>query len=48
MNCRLLPVQLRPRWYHRMGMIGCGIFYLGMASIVFFQTQVPLIRELFF
>ena len=47
MNCRLLPAQLRPRWYHRAGMIGCGVFYLGMATVVFFQTQMPLIRELF-
>ena len=48
MNCRLLPPQLRPRWYHRVGMIACGVFYLGMATIVFINTQVPLIKELFF
>ncbi|MDP6443244.1 MAG: Nramp family divalent metal transporter, partial [Pirellulaceae bacterium] len=28
MNCRLLPKQLQPRWYHRAGMISCGAFYL--------------------
>ena len=48
MNCRLLPPQLRPRWYHRAGMVACGVFYLGMAAIVFFNTQVPIIKELFF
>ena len=47
-NLRLLPPELRPRWYHRAGMIACGIFYLGLAGLVFFQTQWPFIKGLFF
>ena len=46
-NMRLLPPALRPRWYHRAGIIACGIFYLGLAVLVFFQTQWPFIKGLF-
>jgi len=45
-NCRLLPRELRPRWYHRAGVIACGLFYLGMALIVFGAKQLPLLREM--
>ena len=41
-------IRDRPRWWHKAGMIACGVFYLGMATIVFFNTQVPIIKELFF
>jgi hypothetical protein len=34
-NCTMLPPELRPRWYHRTGLIMCGVFYLGMAGLVF-------------
>ncbi len=47
-NMRLLPPALRPRWYHRAGIIACGVFYLGLAVLVFFQTQWPFIKRLFF
>ena len=33
-NHRLLPAPLRPRWYHSLGVAGCGVFYLGMATLV--------------
>lgn len=44
-NVRLLPRAIRPRWYQRAGMIACGTFYLGLAALVFFHTQLPLIYE---
>jgi hypothetical protein len=46
-NCRLLPAELRPRWYHRAGVVGCGGFYLGIAALVFWTKQVPMIQKLF-
>jgi hypothetical protein len=45
-NCKFLPEGVRPRWYHRAGLIACGIFYLGMALIVFATKQLPLVREM--
>lgn len=45
-NSSLLPPELRPRWYHRLGLIGCGTFYLGMAWLVFATKQLPILREL--
>ncbi len=46
-NLRMLPEPLRPRWRHRLGMIGCGIFYLGLSILVFLEKQLPFLRELF-
>ena len=46
-NCRVLPPEVRPRWYHRGGLIACGVFYLGMALLVFATKQLPLLREIF-
>ena len=45
-NCRLLPAELRPRWYHRLGVAGCACFYLGLALLVFMQQAVARIAEL--
>jgi hypothetical protein len=45
-NCTMLPPELRPRWYHRAGLICCGVFYLGMSALVFFNTQLPILKEL--
>ncbi len=45
-NCRVLPPEVRPRWYHRGGLIACGLFYLGMALLVFATKQLPLLREM--
>jgi hypothetical protein len=45
-NFRLLPRELRPRWYNALGVAACGVFYLGLAALVFAEKQVPLIREL--
>lgn len=47
-NVTLLPMELRPRWYHRTGMVCCGVFYLGMAGLVFVTKQWPILLELVF
>jgi len=44
-NRNLLPHALRPRWYQQAGLVLCGVFYLGLASIVFFAKQWPVIRD---
>jgi hypothetical protein len=46
-NTRLLPPALRPRWYHKTGLVACGAFYLGMALLVFVTKQWPMLREWF-
>jgi hypothetical protein len=43
-NRRLLPAELRPRWYHSAGITGCGVFYLGLAALVFVYKILPLMR----
>jgi hypothetical protein len=45
-NLHLLPEPLRPRWYHRLGVASCGIFYLGLAVVVFLEKQLPFLRQL--
>lgn len=45
-NCRWLPVKIRPRWYLRLGLACCGALYLGLAAMVFAEKQWPMIREL--
>jgi hypothetical protein len=45
MNHRLLPRPLRPRWYHTLGVGGCGVFYLGLAVLVFLEKLWPLLRD---
>ena len=46
-NLRFLPAPLRPRWYNRLGLVCCAVFYLGIAALVFFTKQVPEIRAYF-
>jgi hypothetical protein len=43
-NCRLLPKPLRPRWYSRVGLISCGLFYSGLSWLYFEAKILPLIR----
>jgi Mn2+/Fe2+ NRAMP family transporter len=46
-NTRFLPRELRPRWYQRVGIISCGVFYLGLSAVVF-QTKIwPILTGLF-
>ena len=42
-NHTLLPKVLRPRWYHTTGVVLCGLFYLGLASLVFGYKIWPMI-----
>jgi hypothetical protein len=42
-NLTLLPKPLRPRWYSQLGILLCGIFYCGMALLVFCAKILPLI-----
>jgi hypothetical protein len=44
-NRRLLPPPLRPRWYQQLGLACCGVFYLGLAWLVFIEKQLPLLWE---
>jgi hypothetical protein len=41
-NHRLLPAPIRPRWYQSVGLAMCGLFYLGLAAMVFRFKIVPL------
>lgn len=45
-NRTLLPEPLRPRWYSQLGVAACGVFYLGLALLVFMTKQWPMIRAL--
>ncbi|MFN0054631.1 MAG: Nramp family divalent metal transporter [Planctomycetales bacterium] len=45
-NRTLLPAPLRPRWYHQAGVAACGVFYLGLALLVFCTKQWPFLKEL--
>ncbi|MFO0014733.1 MAG: Nramp family divalent metal transporter [Planctomycetota bacterium] len=41
-NHRLLPAPIRPRWYQSVGLAMCGLFYLGLAAMVFRYKIMPL------
>jgi hypothetical protein len=43
-NRRFLPKQLRPGWFPTAGMTFCATFYLGLAFLVFYQKQWPVIQ----
>ena len=42
-NRTLLPKPLRPKWYNQLGIICCGVFYLGLAFLVFVAKVLPMI-----
>ena len=42
-NCRLLPEPLRPRWFKRIGMVCCGVFYASLAALVFWTKVLPMV-----
>lgn len=46
-NCHALPPELRPRWYHRAGVLACGVFYLGLTLLVFMTKQLPILKQMF-
>ena len=41
-NCRLLPEPLRPKWYQRIGLASCGLFYSALAILVFWAKLLPM------
>lgn len=43
-NRTLLPPELQPRWYHQLGVFCCGLFYLGLAALVFMTKQWPVLK----
>ena len=45
LNKHFLPKQLQPKWLNQVGIISCGVFYLGMAYLVFHVKILPLIIE---
>jgi hypothetical protein len=45
-NLVYLPKELRPGWIQRIGVVGCGVFYLGMAALVFYHKQWPMLKEM--
>jgi hypothetical protein len=45
-NTRYLPVPLRPRWFQRLGLAGCGAFYLVLAAMVFEVKMWPMLVEI--
>jgi hypothetical protein len=46
-NHTLLPRELRPRWYHTTGVAACAVFNLGLALVVFFEKQWPVLVKMF-
>lgn len=40
-NRNFLPAPLRPRWYSQLGLATCGVFYLGLAALVFYAKLLP-------
>ncbi|MBM83634.1 MAG: hypothetical protein CMJ78_24005 [Planctomycetaceae bacterium] len=45
-NTTVLPKEIRPRLINRIGMVACATFYLGLAALVFYQKQIPIIKDL--
>jgi len=42
-NRTLLPEPLRPRWLNQLGIAACGVFYCGIAVLVFCAKILPLL-----
>jgi len=38
LNRRLLPKELRPNWFMQLGLVACGVFFLGITAIMLFAT----------
>jgi hypothetical protein len=41
-NNKLLPAEIRPKWYQSLGIALCGVFYLGLATMVLWFKILPL------
>ncbi len=44
-NHKLLPHEVRPRWYNTIGLAGCGLFYLGLTMLVFWFKLLPSLMK---
>lgn len=44
-NRTFLPPALRPKWYSQLGIMLCGIFYFGLAMLVFAVTLQSLLTS---
>jgi hypothetical protein len=44
-NRNFLPNELRPKWYNQLGIGLCGIFYFGLAVLVFVAKVVPMLNS---
>jgi hypothetical protein len=42
LNHQRLPKPLKPRWYNTVGVACCGVFYLGLATLVFVYKIWPM------
>lgn len=42
-NHKLLPQQLRPKWYQSVGVFLCGVFYVGLSAMVFYFKILPML-----
>ena len=45
-NLKYLPKALHPGWINRIGILFCGVFYMGLTILVFYQKQLPMLKEL--
>ena len=45
-NLKYLPKALHPGWINRIGVLFCGVFYMGLTILVFYQKQLPMLKEL--
>ena len=45
-NLKYLPEALRPRLINRIGICFCGTLYLGMAGLVFYLKQWPILKDM--
>ena len=44
-NNKLLPAEIRPKWYQSLGIALCGVFYLGLATMVLWFKILPLLAS---
>jgi hypothetical protein len=44
-NKQFLPKELQPRWYNQLGISLCGVFYFGLAVLVFVARVIPMLNS---
>ena len=45
LNRNLLPDRIKPRWFSQAGIACCGVFYFGLAALVFWVKILPLVSS---